>query len=126
MKLELTNQELEFLLQEINDAIPKIEPKGGQPLRFLLTVLSQNVDKLLSPFNTLKKELITTKGIAKEGGNYELKQFNEDGTQSEEFKELIELYSQKLEIDFKLIPLSYFEKLNSEKIYLILPKFVEI
>ena len=132
MTLELTNNQLNGLQQEINSALPLIPKEGGQPLKFHLTMLFEKAAEALKPFNKLKEEFIKEKGIKQEDGGYSLQQLKEptlpptDDNITEEFKEFLELLNQKVEITFKMIPISYFEKLNSEAIYQILPKFVEL
>jgi hypothetical protein len=132
MKLELTNNELTGLQQEIQNALPKINKEGGQPLKFHLTVLYEKASESLKPFNKLKEEFIKEKGTQTEDGGYTLQQYKDislpptENNFTEEFKEFTELLNEKTEITFKLIPISYFEKLNSEAIYPILSKFVEL
>lgn len=132
MKLELTNNELTSLLQEINGAIPQISKEGGQPLKFTLTVLFQKTQDALKPFEKLKEEFIKEKGIPSDNGGYSLKQLKDeslpptDDNLTDDFKEFLELLNQKTEITFKMIPVSYFEKLNSDAVYPILSKFVEL
>ena len=132
MKLELTNNELTSLLQEINGAIPQISKEGGQPLKFTLTVLFQKATDALKPFDKLKEEFIKEKGIPSDNGGYSLKQLKDeslpptDDNLTDNFKEFLELLNQKTEITFKMIPVSYFEKLNSDAVYPILSKFVEL
>jgi hypothetical protein len=132
MNIELTNSELTTLLQEINGAIPQISKEGGQPLKFNLAVLFQKATDALKPFEKLKEEFIKEKGTSTEDGGYTLKQLKyetlppSDNNFTDEFKEFLELLNQKVEITFKKIPVSYFEKLNSEAVYPILSKFVEL
>jgi len=132
MNLELTNNELASLQQEINDALPKIIKEGGQPLKFHLTVLFTKVEEALKPFNKLKEEFLKEKATQKEDGSYSIRQLKDEKLPpsedniTDEFKEFLELLNQKVEITFKMIPISYFEKLESETIYTILPKFVEL
>jgi hypothetical protein len=132
MNLELTNNELLMLQEEIKDALPKINKEGGQPLKFLLTTLFEKANDSLKPFNKLKEEFIKEKGTPTENGGYSLKQLkdntlppSEENT-TDEFKEFLELLNQKTDITFKQISLIFFEKLSSESIYSILPKFVEL
>jgi len=132
MILELTNGEINILLEEIKDALPKINKDGGQPLKFNLTVLFEKANEALKPFNKLKEEFMTEKCIPDENGNYSFKQLinetlppNEDNL-TPEFKEFSTLLNQKVEISFKTIPIVYFEKLNSDSIYPVLSKFVEL
>jgi hypothetical protein len=132
MKLELTNSELTTLLQEINGALPQISKEGGQPLKFHLAVLFQKATDVLKPFEKLKEEFIKEKGEPSDNGGYSLKQLKDetlppsDDNFTDDFKEFLELLNQKVEISFKMIPVSYFEKLNSESIYPVLSKFVEL
>ena len=132
MTIELTNNELSILVEEINNALPNIDKNGGQPLKFNLTVLFEKVNEALIPFNKLKDDFIKENGIKQENGNYTIKKLinenlpdNEDNI-TEEFKEFLTLINQKVQISFKPIPIIYFEKLNSELIYPILSKFVEL
>lgn len=132
MKLELTNNELTTLLQEINSAIPLISKVGGQPLKFNLAVLFQKASEALKPFDKLKEEFLKEKGTPTENGGYTLKQLiyetlpPTDDNFTEEFKEFLELLNQKVDITFKMIPISYFETLHSESVYPVLSKFVEL
>jgi len=130
--MELTNNELSILVEEINDAIGKISKEGGQPLKFNLTVLFEKALEGIKPFNKLKEEFLKEKGTPGENGTYYIPQvidkdkpITEDNLTTE-FKEFLDLLNQKVEITFKMIPVSYFEKLNSDKLYPILSKFVEL
>jgi hypothetical protein len=123
MKLELTNNELTILLEEINKALPKINKEGGQPLKLHLTTLFQKVSDVLIPFNNVKNEFIKDKGVLKDDGTYILRRLKDetehdvDSNITDEFKEFI---------TFKMIPISYFEKLISDDVFPILSKFVEL
>ena len=131
MTLTLTNRELEVLIDEINDAVSKVEKEGGQPLKFHLVSIFEKTTTALKPFYKLKEELVKEKGIATENGGFTLQQLKDntlpstDDNLTDEFKEYVDLLKQEVDITFKMIPISYLDKLTSDGVYSILPKFVD-
>ena len=132
MELTIKNGDLLTLQSEINSVLPKTK---NTVLKFYLTALFEKSNDALKPFNKLKEEFIKEYGTNDGQGNISIKQFNSDNidprfaTESdltEEFKKYLELINQETTISYKTIPVKEFEKIESDDVYVVLNKFVNL
>jgi len=132
MELTIKNGDLLTLQNEINSVLPKTK---NTVLKFYLTALFEKSIDALKPFNKLKEGIIKEYGTEEENGNVSIKQFKTEGLDprfakesdlTEEFKKYLELINQETTISYKTIPVKEFDKIESDEVYIILNKFVNL
>ena len=131
MQITLTNGEILTLQAEINTVL-QITKKTVA--RFYLTSLFEKTTDALKPFTKVKEDLIKEKATKDDEGNMVIKQYKEgvdpknatEADLTEGFKEYLELLKLDATLEVKPIPVSNFEGLESDAIFPILTKFIEL